>query len=278
MLVHLVSGEQLRVGLIASDSFANSIKALLYPKISEDGVMSDDAPAVIWPKDARQVSLVVDSGGKTLLLWDQSSMPGQIRGTDPCFALDSIFPKNTVVHAFVFRAKADLGRTDANTIKLGIFDISVCDGEHFHALSRQQRHSRAQYYFGNAWFNMQKRAMVQLCKRLQSFSCTEAVQLGQKLMQEHGEDTWSAEFLNTFAQYMWLEGGDYRPIVQHMPEMNNVVHPIPAHIQLFPVMTVRQCLDLQHCQPLQLPGGPAYGKVLQIPETLPGQSGVCVDV
>lgn len=262
--MHISGGMHANVDLHGNDLFQARMKALHYSPVV-DGEASAESLASVQPKQSVVQTFVVDRSNNTLMLRGPSHVPEKVRGSDPSFALDKIYPMG-IVHAFLFRSKEHLGDQSANTITMGIFDISECDGEDFRMLSIEQRQSRLRFLFGQAWFRLQHQAMMLLCKRLQNSKSTAQQQLGQAILSKREESGWTAEFLNTFAEYAWREHGSYKELVANMSEMQAVIRPIPAHIQLMPVMTVRQCRNMRSCAETCLPGGPAFGGTLVLPE------------
>lgn len=268
LLAHVGRGEHLNVALHGCPSFEAQMRALQYPATCIQDLVPADVWAVVFPEDGLQVSLLVDDQSKTLLLFGDGKIPVEVRGSPPSFALGQILPRSSVVHGFLFRGKDNLSDNSAETVKLALFDISEAEGEDFRSLAPDQRHARLRFLFGRAWYDMQHRAAMVLCKRLQQSRDAQKNALGQALLHAHGGGGWPAELLNDFAQYSWAPGGHYQPLVAGMCEMGNVVHPIPTHIQLFPVMPGGNCMDMRTEEAVALPGAPGWGGVMPLAATL----------
>lgn len=288
MRTHIVAGPNIQIRLDANGGFHKRLVALSYPRtlrlpLSDLNAGMWGEPAIVFPYGGMLESIAVGSNGQTVLVNDVNTIPDSLRASDPCFQL-GFMPANTVVHGVFFKSNEELNRPSAQAIKLGIFDISECDGEVFVNMDVARRQVRLRTLFCTAWYDLQKQATMHLCKKLQNHHTLACRQLGQSLMTEYTESThynemplsWSPEFLEMFGNYGWKEVGDYRYLLPPtMPEMNRVIRPIPSHIQLLPVMTVKACMEMKEDAHTKLPERPKFGGVLKIPELIDNSKPCC---
>tara|TARA_Y100000356_G_scaffold115550_1_gene104632 strand:- start:1351 stop:2211 length:861 start_codon:yes stop_codon:yes gene_type:complete len=270
--VHICSGTHLNIPLICDGDLKEFLLRMTYPTVVDAINSNLNASAIVWPKDGAIESIVVDAG-QTLLLDDATRIPHKIRGSHPSFALDKIFSQ-AVVYGVFFRCEGGLNDNSAESIRLALFDIGEYDGERFHDLHVTQRQARLRHIFGNAWYTLQHQAMTALCKRLQSERSDDLRQLGQEILawREDGNCDWTPEFLNEFASYEFEPARRHKQVIEKMLEMQHIVHPIPPHIQLHPMLTTGQCLNIQNQRVTNLPGSPVFGGVIQLPEYLSPQA------
>lgn len=274
MRAHIVADVHAAIPIIGDDALVHKMCSLSYPIVNADYGTDEEALSVLWPKDGMFETLLVDRSGQTLLWSGDRHIPERLRGSFPCFNLS--LPPDTVVHGVFFRSSDCLENTDANSIKLALFDISQSEGENFAMLCPEMRQKRLLCLFGRAWHEEQNRALLRLCRRLQTMS-DEAKRLGQSVMEERDETeevwTWPVEFLDAFSRYEWRNGFYFR-IVNGLSEMDSVIHPIPKHIQIFRGIPVKELKSIKDTVQYKLPGAPAFGGVLQLPLALTPDS-VC---
>lgn len=274
MRAHIVADVNAGVSLIGDSALVHEMCALSYPDVDAAAGTDEEAPSVLWPKDAIFETLIVDRSAQTLLWCGSKNIPERLRGSFPCFNLK--LPPDTVVHGFFYRSSNALADTSSNSIKLALFDISQSNGDDFTMLDPEQRQRRLWFLFTQWWHEQQNKALLRLCKRLQTMSEAEK-QLGQDVMDQGNEIddqwVWSVEFLNAFSRYEW-RGGSYHAIVQGMNEMASVIHPIPEHIQLFQCMPTERLKSMRENVQASLPGAPAFGCILQLPPLL-AEGNVC---
>jgi len=255
-------------------SLYHSYHQLLYPS-TVHGTIADDARAVIFPRGAMQVTMVVDAASNTHILNAEQGkiqIPRLARGSEPSFRLDGIFGQKCVVHALFFRPRTLSGDMSAFSIIMSIFDITQCGDNEMRSMDPDQRFRRLHYIFGTAWYKLQHDAMASLCTALWNSGDPAKQSLSAKLLsvqcERDSEKTWTPEFLDQFAQNQWKEWGDYNKLLCNVPEMDRVRFPIPRHIQLCPVFSGRECHTFHDKEELGLPGDPEFGGILQLPEHL----------
>lgn len=258
----------------SDSSLHRSYHQLMYPS-TVHGEIVDSARAIIFPRGAMQVTMVVDAASNTHILNAEQGkiqIPRLARGSEPSFRLDCIFGQKCVVHALFFRPRTLSSDMSAFSIIMSIFDISQCGDNEMHSMDPDQRFRRLQYIFGTAWYKLQHDAMARLCTALRSSGDPAKQSLSVKLLsvqcEEDSEKIWTSDFLNQFAQNQWKEGGDYKTLLCNVPEMDRVRFPIPRHIQLCPVFSGRECHTFYGKEKLGLPGDPEFGGILQLPDDL----------